>query len=112
MRGDIVLVDFLFGDGSGSKVRPALVVQDDAISSINVAVVLITSQTHRAGASRLPVDPATPEGRGSGLRVASVIMCENLYSPHRNRIITQIGTLPAATMTRVDDCLKAALGLQ
>jgi mRNA interferase MazF len=28
-RNDVVLVDFPFTDGSGSKVRPALVVQND-----------------------------------------------------------------------------------
>ena len=29
-RGDVVLVDYLFSDRSGSKVRPCLVVQNDA----------------------------------------------------------------------------------
>ena len=28
-RGDIVLLDYSYADGSGSKVRPALVVQND-----------------------------------------------------------------------------------
>lgn len=111
MRGEIVLVDFPFGDGSGSKIRPALVVQDDGIASINVAVALITSQTGRVGPSRFLIDPRTPERQGSGLRVPSVVTCENLYSPNRNRILRTLGRLQPATMSQVDACLKAALGL-
>ena len=29
LRGDVVLVDFLFASGTGSKPRPAVVVQND-----------------------------------------------------------------------------------
>ncbi len=28
-RGDVVLLDYPYADGSGSKVRPALIVQND-----------------------------------------------------------------------------------
>ena len=112
MRGDLVFLDFPYGDGEGSKVRPAIVVQDDDIDSINVIVALVTSQTHRVGPTRLLVDPTLPSGWGSGLRFPSVVSCENLYSPHRNRIICVIGRLPDATMLEVETCLKAALGLR
>jgi mRNA interferase MazF len=110
-EGDVVIIDFPFGDGTGSKVRPALVVQEDGIASISVAVVLVTSNTSLFGPSRLLVDPSTADGHGSGLRMPSVITCENIYSPHRKRILSVIGRLPTDTMAKIDDCLKAALDL-
>ncbi len=109
MRGDIVLVDFPFSDGGGAKVRPALVVQDDAVRSVNTIIAQITSNVARTGATRLLIDPATEPS--SGLRATSIIVCQLLYSVHGSRILRVIGSLSAATMTRVDGCLRAALGL-
>ena len=80
MRSDVV-IDFPFGDGTGWKVRPAVVVQDDSIYSINVTVVLITSQKNLFGRSRLLIDPTKSDGQGSGLRITSVAACENFYFP-------------------------------
>ncbi len=81
-RGDIVLVDFPFSDRTGSKVRPALVVQDDRWNRTldDTVLALITSSPRRmTGApTQFRVDPATTEGRPSGLTVPSVVQCENL----------------------------------
>jgi mRNA interferase MazF len=46
-RGDVVLVDFPFSAGGGSKVRPAVVVQNDRDNRrlTNIIVAMITSQT-------------------------------------------------------------------
>ena len=111
MRGEIIILEFPYGDAGGFKIRPALVIQDDSILSVNVVVALITSQMQRVGPSRLLIDPSTPAGQGSGRRVPSVVLCENLYSPHRDRVLRSIGHLPVATMSQNDACLKAALGL-
>jgi mRNA-degrading endonuclease toxin of MazEF toxin-antitoxin module len=64
MRGDIIIVDFPFSDASRVKRRPALVVLGDGLSSVNTIIALITSSTHRAGATRLVVDPALELGSG------------------------------------------------
>jgi mRNA interferase MazF len=109
MRGDVVLVDFPFSDASASKRRPALVVQSDSVVSANTIIVPITSNIARAGTTRLIVDPAV-EGT-SGLKMASAIACEGLFSLHRSLIVRTIGSLSAPSMAKVDECLKAALGL-
>ena len=78
MRGDVVLLDFPFAEGGGAKVRPALVVQSDGLTTIHTIVAQITSARHRSGPARFPMDPFTLEGAGSGLRTASLIACEQL----------------------------------
>lgn len=49
-RGDVVLLDFPFSDASGSKVRPAVVVQNDSLNRrlTSTIVALVTKTTHRA----------------------------------------------------------------
>ena len=110
MKGDVVLVDFPFTHGTASKVRPALSVQGDAVQSVNTIIAQITSNLSRVGpATRFFVD--TTVEAGSGLLGDSVVMCENLYTIHNGRIIRRLGSLSAAAMARVDECLKAAHGI-
>jgi mRNA interferase MazF len=114
-RGNVVILDYPFSDSSGTKVRPALVVQSDRRNAVltNTIVVLITKnlQRVRTDPTQLLIDLATPEGKQSGLQVASAITCGNLYTVHERHIIKTIGSLPAALMRQIDVCLKAALDL-
>jgi mRNA interferase MazF len=114
-RGDVVLVPIPFTSGTGGKVRPALVVQSNHNNSrlVNTIVAIITTTTHRAThqPTQLLIDPATPEGRQSGLLHSSAVKCEHLATIDQSLILRVIGTLPAATMAQVDACLKASLAL-
>lgn len=75
-RGDVVLVDWQFSDRTGSKIRPALVVQADSLNRQldDTILALISSSRRRAiGAStRLLIDILTPDGQQTGLRLNSV----------------------------------------
>ena len=114
-RGDIVLVDFPYSDRTGSKVRPALVVQADVWNQLldDTILALITSSRHRrVGANtQLFIDLTTAEGRQTGLRLDSIIQCENLITYDRALILRVFGNLAASSMSQLDDCLKAALGI-
>jgi mRNA interferase MazF len=112
-RGDIVLVDYPFSDRTGSKVRPALVVQADALNRRITDTILasISRSTHRASGPQLFIDISTPEGVGTGLRQKSMIQCENLLTYDQRLVITKIGQLSAPLMQRVSQCLKVALDL-
>ena len=112
-RGDVVLVDYPFSDRTGSKVRPALVVQADALNHRITDTILaaISRSTHRASATQLFVDISTPEGGRTGLRQDSMIQCENLLTYDQGLILTKIGEVSAPLSQQVDACLKAALGL-
>ncbi len=48
-RGDVVLLDYPYADGSGSKVRPALMAQNDRDNQrlTNTIVALITKNVSR-----------------------------------------------------------------
>ncbi|MEX0702122.1 MAG: type II toxin-antitoxin system PemK/MazF family toxin [Planctomycetales bacterium] len=113
-RGDVVLVDYPFSDRTGSKVRPALVVQADSLNRRIEDTILaaISRSVHRASVTQLFIDLATPEGAGTGLRQNSMVQCENLLTYDTRLVLTKIGSLPISLMQRVDECLKAALELK
>jgi mRNA interferase MazF len=113
-RGDVIILDHPYSDGSGSKVRPALVVQNDRdnVRLTNTIVVLITRNVGRAGEpSQMLIDLMTPEGRQSGLNQTSALVCTNLFTVAQARARRIIGSLPPSLMAKVDDCLRVALGL-
>jgi mRNA interferase MazF len=100
--------------GTAPKTRPTLVVQADYYNQriSNVLVATITSNLARRN------DPAhyflgqgTSEGQSAGLHKDSLISCLNLAVIPGSDVVTKIGNLPRHVMNRVDDCLKAALGI-
>jgi mRNA interferase MazF len=62
--------------------------------------------------TRLLIPRATPEGQQAGVLHDSVVSCNNLATVHEDRIHRVIGHLPEVAMDRIDECLKAALGLR
>jgi len=114
-RGDVVLAFYPFASGSGGKRRPGLVVQNDHDNTRMAATILaqITTNLARAGEPTHPlIEASAIEGRHSGLLHDSLVSCNNLVTVELTRIHKVIGRLPATTMQRIDDCLKAALGLR
>jgi len=112
-RGDVVLVDYPFSDRTGTKVRPALVVQTDALNHRidDTIPAAISRSTHRASATQLHIDISTREGVGTGLRQNSMVQCENLLTYERRLLIAVIGRLGDDLMQKVDTSLKVALEL-
>jgi mRNA interferase MazF len=110
-RGDVVLLDYPFTTGTG-KVRPALVVQNDRDNDrmSNTIVAQISGNTARVNEAtqhliELAADP------GCGLTRDSALIATNLLTMHQNDILRVLGSLSAATMAQIDDCLRVALGL-
>lgn len=114
-RGDIILADLPFTDGSGSKIRPALVVQCDHNNARlqDVILAMITRSTGRASLepTQLLIDITQPDGRATRLLHTSAVKCEHLVTLHASIVQRVIGTLPAGLMAKVDLCLKFALEL-
>lgn len=111
-RGDIVIIDQPFSSGEGSKVRPVLVLQNDRDNArlTNTIVAMIT-RTVRSEPTQLPIDPATPQGKVTGLIAASAVNCSNLFTIDQRLVRKKIGTLPAEVWPQLDACLRQALDL-
>jgi mRNA interferase MazF len=113
-RGDVVLADFPFQDMSGSKLRPAIVVQNDSDNDVsaNTVLVMVTGNLRDSNhPAAVYIDPFDRDGIGSGLRGPSLIKCGNLATLRKNRVLQVIGKLGDTAMQKVDDGLAAALGL-
>lgn len=110
-RGDVVRVDWPYSDGTGSKVRPAVVIQIDLLNTrIDDTVLLPISRTQRAvGITEVLIDPATEPA--SGLRFLSAVSCNNFLTIDQTRIMQRLGSLSAAAMRRIEIGLRTALGL-
>ena len=112
-RGEIVLLDFPYTSG-GSKVRPALVVQDNQQNRklANTIVAMVSSKlTHATEPTQLLIELATSHGKQSGLRQDSIVNCTRLYTIEQAQVLRTLGMLPAVVMQEVDDCLRHALAL-
>lgn len=114
-RGDVVLVNYPFASGAGSKVRPALVVQCDKnnVRLDNTIIAQITSRTKYALSepTQLLIEATSTEGKQAGLIMDSAISCENLYTVRRDAMVRKIGSLSDPTLSLVDDFLRESLEL-
>ena len=114
-RGDMVLLDFPFSDASGSKVRPAIVVQSDAhnrrMTSTTVVLVTKTIRRTRREQTQFLIRADSVVGTPTGLHFDSAVTCTNLYTVHEDFVHFRIGRLPDSLAPTLDNCLKAALGI-
>ena len=111
-RGDVVLFDYPFTDRTGSKLRPALVVQADFLNqSTDDTVLALIARTRRGGPTEYVIDLTTPEGQQSGLRHTSVVDCKNLLTADQQFIHAVLGRLSDPAMQQINDCLKVALAI-
>jgi mRNA-degrading endonuclease toxin of MazEF toxin-antitoxin module len=114
-RGDVVIVFIPFTEPGGrGKQRPAVVVQRQEINLglPHTVVAAITSQLALASQPYAHLlDPADSEGKASGVIKKSLIRCDRLFTVDQNSIDRKIGRLAFGTIDRVEDCLRASLGL-
>ncbi len=113
-RCDVVIVDFPFTDTGQSKVRPAVIVQNDRDNQRirKTVIAMVTGNLRRQGdPSHLHVDPTSPEGASSGPGFPSLVSCNNLFTIEQASIIQVIGHLTTTLETRLNACLKAALAV-
>jgi mRNA interferase MazF len=110
-RGDVVIVNF-----SGSKPRPAVVIQNDKNNTrlVNTILVQVSSNTMLAGKepTQVLVDVTTPDGQQSGLKHTSAVKCENIATQRLSDVHRVIGKLPNQLMRQVDSAIKASLDLK
>src|SRR2546422_7165205 len=101
-RGDVVVLDFPFVGGGAGKTRPAVVVQCDRLNQKldNTIVAMVTGNISLVGKepTQFLIDPTTPEGKSSGLKLPSAVRCQNLSTVAKDDIHATIGHLSDALM--------------
>jgi mRNA-degrading endonuclease toxin of MazEF toxin-antitoxin module len=102
-RGDVVEVDWLYTAQTGSKLRPAVIVQGDFLNGLidDTILLQITGTRHHIPNTEVPIDPAIETG--SGLSKPCVVSCPNIMTMDQALILRVIGYLSDATMQKVED---------
>ena len=106
-RGEVVAFDYPFSDGSGTKMRPALVVSSDALPRRDVILAMISGT---ASSTSIAIDPGSEPH--SGVKQPCHVRCDKLFSVDQSRVIGSVGRLSPRAMKQTNDTLKVALGLK
>ena len=90
LQGQVVFLLFPFSDGSGAKVRPALVLQSNPQNErlTSTVVAMISSNVKLVGREpgHILIDVEADDGRESGLKYSSAINVHAIYTIHTDRI--------------------------
>ena len=110
-RGDVVEVDWPFSDRTGSKTRPAVVVQADFLNGMidDTLLVQITGTRHGIPGTEVEIDPSIEAG--SGLRKLCYVSCTNVLTLDKGLIVGTIGYLSDSVMRQIEACLKVVMDL-
>ena len=105
-RGDVVTVA---AAGDYGKLRPAVIVQTDALPEEHASVVVcqMTSDLSDAPDFRITIEPTDV----NGLRVRSQAMADKPVTIRRERIGRTIGHLDDADIVRLNVALAFVMGL-
>ena len=96
---EIVLIRYPFSDLSNSKVRPAVVINNQH-SSQDIIIVPLTSQV----SNLLSGEFVLSNWRESGLNVASAIK-RGIYTLHQRLVVKSIGNLSPRDATKLQSSL-------
>ncbi|SRR5579884_3372528 len=110
-RGEVVEVDWQFSDLTGSKLRPAVVVQADYLAGLvdDTILVKITSRHFGIPGTEVLLDPAVETA--SGLSKVCYASCKDILTRDETLIRRTIGVLSDAAMRQIDASLKEVLEL-
>jgi mRNA-degrading endonuclease toxin of MazEF toxin-antitoxin module len=111
-RGDVVEVDWQYTDMTGSKVRPAVVVQGDFHNGLidDTILVQITSTRHGIPGTEVLLNPAVETS--SGLSKICVASCTNVTTYDQTLVLRTIGYLSDSVMLQIEACLKVVLEIR
>ena len=111
-RGDVVELDWPFSDRTGSKTRPAVVVQADFLNGIidDTNFVHITGTRYDLPGTEVELDPTAEPA--AGLRKVCYASCTNVLTLDQTLIIKRIGYLSDSAMQPHEECPKVVLALR
>ena len=110
-RGEVVEVDWQFSDLTGSKRRPAVVVQADYLAGLTDDTILVKITGNRYGipGTEVEIDPAVETA--SGLSKLCYASCKDILTRDQALILRTIGVLSDTVMHEIEDRLESVLGI-
>ena len=110
-RGEVVLVDWPYSDLTGSKLRPAVVVQADYLNGLidDTIYVKVTGKKYGIPGTEVEIDPA--DETASGLLKVSYASCKDILTRDQTLVHHYLGVLSNAVLGQIEDCLKRVLQL-
>ncbi len=105
-KSEVVLVRYPFSNTSGSKVRPAVIVNAPHTSQ-DFIIVPVTSKV----SSLLKGEFVLADWKAAGLNVPSAAK-RGLYTVHQSLVMKVIGRLTAMDANSLESSLRAWLGLR
>jgi mRNA-degrading endonuclease toxin of MazEF toxin-antitoxin module len=110
-RGDVVEIDWQFSDLTGSKVRPAVVVQADFLHGLidDTVLVKITGRRFGIPGTEVEIDPVVETA--SGLSKLCYASCKDILTRDQTLILRTVGVLSDAALRQIEVCLKTVLEL-
>jgi mRNA interferase MazF len=108
-RGDVVEVDWPFTDLTGTKPRPAIVVQADFLNGLidDTIYVKIQSKSYGIPGTEVEIDPAVETL--SGLSKLCYASCKDILTREQSLILRAIGVVSSSVMQQIENCLKQVL---
>ena len=104
-KNDVILVRYPFSDLSGSKVRPAIVVNTPHVSQ-DLFIVPLTSKT----TSLLVGEFVLCDSKGAGLNVETAVK-RGLYTVQQSLVVAIIGKLTNTDIEQLEQSLHDWLGI-
>lgn len=110
-RGEIVEVSWPYSDLSGTKVRPAIVVQADFLKGLvdDTIFVKLTGKHFGIPGTEVKLDPA--DEQGSGLRKVCYASCKDILTRDQAMVGPVIGYLSDAVMQQIGESLTVVMEL-
>jgi mRNA interferase MazF len=110
-HGDVVLLLFPHSNLLSPKRRPALIVQSDKVDTgfPQKIVAMVTSNLHRIGPTRVLIEAYSEIGKAMGIKIDSVVVCDNLATVLHTQIDEVIGHCP--DVSAIETALRTVLDL-
>ena len=108
-RGDIVLVDFGFTNGSvQGGIRPAVVVQNDVGNAYSPTAIVcpMTSKQKK----NIPTHVCLTEMDGSNK--TSLLLCEQIITIDKTKFLKKLGKVGREKIDEVNKAVRISLGLE
>lgn len=108
-----MIVPFPFTNLSSVKLRPALIISDEHLTSQDIVVIFISS--HVSGhlyRTDLKINRSDAVFSQTGLKTSSIFRCNKIATLEKQIVFGEIGMLPMDWMKKIDAKLKLVLGLK